>query len=59
MLHEAAWADVRGSLVDPQGYATVNVVGTLNLLESARRHGARFVFASTAAPSTATRLNSR
>ncbi len=48
VLHEAAWADVRGSLVDPAGYATVNVIGTLNLLEAARRHGTRkIVFAST------------
>ena len=41
VVHEAAWADVRGSLADPQGYSTVNVIGTLNLLEAARRHGAR------------------
>ena len=48
VLHQAAWADVRGSLVDPAGYATVNVIGTLNLLEAARRHGTRkIVFAST------------
>ncbi len=48
VLHQAAWADVRGSLVDPQGYAAVNVTGTLNLLEAARRHGTRkIVFAST------------
>ena len=48
VLHEAAWADVRGSLTDPAGYAGVNVIGTLNLLEAARRHGTRkIVFAST------------
>jgi UDP-glucose 4-epimerase len=46
--HQAAWADVRGSLADPAGYASVNVIGTLNLLQSAQRHGARkIVFAST------------
>jgi UDP-glucose 4-epimerase len=48
VVHEAAWADVRGSLIDPAGYASVNVVGTLNLLQSAQRHGVRKVgFAST------------
>jgi UDP-glucose 4-epimerase len=48
VLHQAAWADVRGSLVDPQGYSMVNVIGTLNLLEAARRHGTRkIVMAST------------
>ncbi len=48
VLHEAAWADVRASLVDPAGYAAVNVIGTLNLLEAMRRHGTRkIVFAST------------
>ena len=46
--HQAAWADVRGSLADPAGYAGVNVIGTLNLLQSAQRHGVRkIVFAST------------
>jgi UDP-glucose 4-epimerase len=46
--HQAALADVRGSLRDPVGYAQVNVVGTLNLLEAGRRHGVRkFLFAST------------
>ena len=48
VVHEAAWADVRGSLADPAGYAGVNVLGTLNLLEATRRGGARkMVFAST------------
>jgi UDP-glucose 4-epimerase len=48
IAHEAAWADVRGSLIDPAGYASVNVIGTLNLLQSAQRHGVRkIVFAST------------
>lgn len=48
VLHQAAWADVRGSLADPAGYASVNVIGTLNLLEAARRYGtAKIVFAST------------
>jgi UDP-glucose 4-epimerase len=48
VIHQAAWADVRGSLVDPAGYASVNVIGSLNLLQSARRHDVRkIVFAST------------
>jgi UDP-glucose 4-epimerase len=47
--HQAALADVRGSLRDPAGYAQVNVVGTLNLLEAGRAVGTvrRFIFAST------------
>jgi UDP-glucose 4-epimerase len=48
VAHEAALANVRGSLEHPAEYATVNVIGTLNLLEAARRHGVRKVlFAST------------
>jgi UDP-glucose 4-epimerase len=49
VCHHAALADVRASVVDPVGYAEVNIVGTLNLLEAARQVGSvrRFVFAST------------
>jgi UDP-glucose 4-epimerase len=48
VFHQAAWADVRGSFLDPAGYASVNVVGTLNVLEAARQNGARkIIFAST------------
>lgn len=49
VCHQAALADVRGSLRDPAGYAQVNVVGTLNLLEASRATGClrRFIFAST------------
>jgi UDP-glucose 4-epimerase len=48
VFHEAARADVRGSLDDPAGYAAVNVVGTLNVLEACRLHGTRkIIFAST------------
>ena len=39
IVHQAALADVRGSLVDPTGYAATNIVGTLNLLEAARSVG--------------------
>jgi len=49
IIHQAALADVRGSLVDPTGYAATNIVGTLNLLEAARAIGTvrKFLFAST------------
>lgn len=46
--HQAALADVRGSLLDPAAYAQVNIIGSINLLEHARRHGvAKIVYAST------------
>ncbi|MCL5999502.1 MAG: SDR family NAD(P)-dependent oxidoreductase [Chloroflexi bacterium] len=41
--HQAALANVRGSLEYPDQYAEVNVIGTLRLLEVARRHGVRKV----------------
>jgi len=48
VAHQAALADVRASLADPAGYAAVNVIGTLHVLEAARKYGARKVlFAST------------
>lgn len=49
VCHQAALADVRASLADPVGYAQVNLVGTLNLLEAVRAQGnvRRFLFAST------------
>jgi UDP-glucose 4-epimerase len=46
-FHLAAQADVRVSVEDPAYDADVNVVGTLRVLEAARRHGAKVVFAST------------
>jgi len=47
VLHLAAQMDVRKSVADPLFDASVNVLGTLNLLEAARRAGVkRFVFAS-------------
>lgn len=46
--HQAALADVRGSLEDPVTYAEVNVIGSIVLLELARKHGTRKVlYAST------------
>src|SRR5438046_850762 len=47
VLHLAAQADVRTSVERPDRDADVNVLGTVRILEAARRHGARIVFAST------------
>ncbi len=48
MNHLAAQMDVRRSVADPVFDATVNVVGTLNLLENCKRHGVgKVVFSST------------
>jgi UDP-glucuronate 4-epimerase len=47
ILHIAAMAGVRYSIQHPTLYASVNVAGTINLLEMARQHGVgNFVFAS-------------
>src|SRR3954447_13248775 len=47
VFHLAAQADVRISVDRPDYDADVNVLGTRRILEAARRHGARLVFAST------------
>lgn len=49
IVHVAGQIDVRKSVADPLFDATVNILGTLNLLEAARKAGgtARFVFTST------------
>jgi UDP-glucose 4-epimerase len=48
VAHQAALANVRESMAEPLTYARVNVLGSLLLLDLARRHGCRkFVFAST------------
>jgi UDP-glucose 4-epimerase len=47
VFHLAAQADVRVSVERPEHDADVNVLGTVRLLEAARRHGAQVVFAST------------
>ena len=45
--HHAAQTDVRRSMAEPLFDITVNVLGTINLLESARKNGtSKFVFAS-------------
>jgi UDP-glucose 4-epimerase len=48
ICHLAAQMSVRRSVEDPIFDARVNIMGSLGLIEAARRHGAgRFVFAST------------
>jgi UDP-glucose 4-epimerase len=47
VLHLAAQADVRVSVERPAFDAEVNVLGTLRVLEAARRHDAKVVLAST------------
>ncbi len=47
VVHLAARAGVRPSLQEPILYEDVNCIGTLNLLEAARRHGPQvFIFGS-------------
>jgi UDP-glucose 4-epimerase len=46
--HQAALVDVRQSLACPEVYASVNILGTLSVLEAARKCGVRkIIFAST------------
>jgi UDP-glucose 4-epimerase len=47
VVHLAAQADVRTSVEQPDVDADVNVLGTIRILEAARRHGAKIVFSST------------
>jgi UDP-glucose 4-epimerase len=47
VFHLAAQADVRVSVERPAEDADVNVLGTVRVLEAARRHGAQVVFSST------------
>ena len=47
VIHLAAQAGVRYSLIDPHAYADANLVGFLNVLEGCRHHGCRhLVYAS-------------
>ena len=48
VCHQAAQISVQSSLRDPAEDATINVVGSLRLLEYARQHGVeKFIYAST------------
>ena len=46
-VHLAAQADVGTSVERPDYDAEVNVIGTLRVLEAARRHGTKVIFSST------------
>lgn len=47
IIHLAAWASVQTSIANPYIYTSVNVDGTVNILEAARKNGVRnLVFAS-------------
>jgi len=47
VLHQAAWGSVPRSIEMPVEYIHINIVGTANMMEAARRSGVkRFVFAS-------------
>jgi UDP-glucose 4-epimerase len=46
-FHLAAQVDVRVAVERPEHDAQVNVLGTVSVLEAARRHGTQVVFAST------------
>lgn len=46
--HHAAQIDVRRSVLDPKHDISVNVLGSINMIEAGLRHGiSRFIFAST------------
>ena len=47
VFHLAAQADVRLSVEQPEVDADVNVLGTVRILEAARRHRAKVIFSST------------
>ena len=47
IMHLAAQSSVTVSVTDPARDCAVNVQGTLNVLEAAKRHGAQVVFSST------------
>jgi UDP-glucose 4-epimerase len=47
VFHLAAQASVTRSVADPARDCLVNVLGTLNVLEAATRHGAQVIFTST------------
>jgi UDP-glucose 4-epimerase len=47
VLHLAAQADLRVAVERPHEDADVNVLGTVRVLEAARRHGSQIVFSST------------
>lgn len=49
ICHQAAQPSLRRSIDDPAHDATVNIIGTINVLRAALKHGSHVVFASTSA----------
>lgn len=49
ICHQAAQPSLRRSIDDPAHDAAVNIVGTINVIQTAKAHGAHVVFASTSA----------
>lgn len=47
VFHLAANVNVDKSIEDPQSFVDTNVLGTQSVLDAARRHGSRVIFAST------------
>ncbi|MFA6635503.1 MAG: dTDP-4-dehydrorhamnose reductase [Candidatus Omnitrophota bacterium] len=47
VIHTAAWTDVDGSEKDPEKARKINVEGTVNVAESARKHSADLLYIST------------
>ncbi|MDP2586445.1 MAG: GDP-mannose 4,6-dehydratase [Candidatus Komeilibacteria bacterium] len=39
VIHLAAKAGVRASLIDPEGFSVNNIIGTFNVLEACQKHG--------------------
>ena len=57
VVHLAAWAGVRPSIKDLALYADVNVVGTVKMLDAARKYGCgKFIFASSSRFPRASRI---
>lgn len=49
ICHQAAQPSLRKSIDDPAGDASINIIGTLNVIHAAKACGAHVVFASTSA----------
>ena len=48
VIHHAAQMDLRKSVIDPRFDASVNIIGSINLLENCKDYGVKkFIFAST------------
>jgi len=47
IFHLAAQINLRDSIKDPQNDASVNIMGSLNLIDAANKSGSKFIFSST------------